>query len=69
MTIECKKSYGLCNKNNKNVTIEIECLVAESLEGKDYAKNKIKHCPLDLHHLCKREQCPIWLKADFNYRI
>ena len=67
MNKEYKKAYGICNKYNKEANIEIEYFVDESCEGNDYVKNRIAHCPLDPHRQCRREQCHIWLKTDFNF--
>lgn len=68
MNIEYKKSYGLCDKHEQKITIKIKFFIDETLDGIDIVKDKIEHCPLDLHHQCRREQCSIWLKADSNYR-
>lgn len=62
---EYKKYYGKCDKHNKNVSIEVEIIVDRTFEGNDYSKNKIRHCPLDPNHKCKRNECLIWNNINF----
>lgn len=63
--LEYRNFYGKCEKYNKNASIEVEIIVDQNFEKYDYAKSKIRHCPLDPNHECKRSECLIWNNINF----
>lgn len=55
-----KDVYGYCKIQNKNVTIKIEIISSDTLEGTEYVKAGIDCEYNNANHTCNRNDCPIW---------